>query len=86
MAKAGADGSTTAGGPADGFTVLSSKSLFLGQKVQLHSLHCTLTTVNVCFDFVLPLFCSDKLLKSKIILLSYETSLAVRGVMTHLLS
>ncbi|XP_050949817.1 core histone macro-H2A.1 isoform X3 [Labeo rohita] len=35
MAKAGADGSTTAGGPADGFTVLSSKSLFLGQKLQV---------------------------------------------------
>uniref|UniRef100_A0A8C0XXR6 MacroH2A.1 histone n=1 Tax=Cyprinus carpio carpio TaxID=630221 RepID=A0A8C0XXR6_CYPCA len=32
MAKAGTDGSTTAGGPADGLTVLSSKSLFLGQK------------------------------------------------------
>ncbi|XP_073680449.1 core histone macro-H2A.1 isoform X2 [Garra rufa] len=35
MAKAGTDGSTTAGGPADGFTVLSSKSLFLGQKLQV---------------------------------------------------
>uniref|UniRef100_A0A8C0Y0F4 MacroH2A.1 histone n=1 Tax=Cyprinus carpio carpio TaxID=630221 RepID=A0A8C0Y0F4_CYPCA len=35
MAKAGTDGSTTAGGPADGLTVLSSKSLFLGQKLQV---------------------------------------------------
>lgn len=35
MAKSGTDSSTTAGGPADGFTVLSSKSLFLGQKLQV---------------------------------------------------
>nr|ADD84747.1 histone variant macroH2A1 [Cyprinus carpio] len=35
MAKVGTDGSTTAGGPADGLTVLSSKSLFLGQKLQV---------------------------------------------------
>lgn len=35
MAKAGTDGSTTAGNTADGFTVLSSKSLFLGQKLQV---------------------------------------------------
>ncbi|XP_050949815.1 core histone macro-H2A.1 isoform X1 [Labeo rohita] len=47
MAKAGADGSTTAGGPADGFTVLSSKSLFLGQKLNL--IHSQITNL-AAFD------------------------------------
>lgn len=35
MAKAVTGGSSTAGGSADGLTVLSSKSLFLGQKLQV---------------------------------------------------
>ncbi|XP_073680448.1 core histone macro-H2A.1 isoform X1 [Garra rufa] len=47
MAKAGTDGSTTAGGPADGFTVLSSKSLFLGQKLNL--IHSQITNL-AAFD------------------------------------
>lgn len=33
MSKAASADSTTEGTPADGFTVLSTKSLFLGQKV-----------------------------------------------------
>ncbi|XP_043077614.1 core histone macro-H2A.1 isoform X1 [Puntigrus tetrazona] len=41
------DGSTTAGDPADGFTVLSSKSLFLGQKLNL--IHSQITNL-AAFD------------------------------------
>lgn len=61
MAKAGTDGSTTAGGPADGLTVLSSKSLFLGQKVKLLLLDYTLTTVTTLF-FLIICFCLSALL------------------------
>lgn len=63
MAKAGTDGSATAGGPADGLTVLSSKSLFLGQKVKLLLLDYTLTTVTTLFFFFLIIcFCLSALL------------------------
>lgn len=39
VSKAASADSTTEGSPADSFTVLSTKSLFLGQKVSIHQIH-----------------------------------------------
>lgn len=39
MSKAASADSTTEGSPVDSFTVLSTKSLFLGQKVSFHNLN-----------------------------------------------